>query len=32
MFLTKVKRPNGKYQISISKGIRDPITKKTVRK
>ena len=32
MFLTKAKKPNGKYQISISKGIRDPITKKTVRK
>lgn len=31
MYLTKAKRPNGKYQISISKGIRDPKTKKTKR-
>ena len=31
MYLTKAKRPNGKHQISISKGIRDPKTKKTKR-
>jgi transposase len=31
MYLTKAKRPNGKHQISISKGIRDPETKKTKR-
>ena len=31
MYLTNVKRPNGKHQISISKGIRDPQTKKNKR-
>lgn len=31
MYLTKAKRANGKHQISISKGIRDPKTKKTKR-
>ncbi len=31
MFITKAKRPNGKYQLSISKGIRDSITKKSKR-
>lgn len=31
MYLTKAKRPNGKYQISISKGIRDAKTKKSKR-
>ncbi|MDM8533087.1 IS1634 family transposase [Clostridiaceae bacterium HSG29] len=31
MYLTKAKRPSGKYQISISKGIRDPKTKKAKR-
>ena len=31
MYLTKAKRPNGKYQISISKGIRDSKTKKSKR-
>lgn len=31
MYLTKAKRSNGKHQISISKSIRDPETKKTKR-
>jgi len=31
MYLTKAKRSNGKHQISISKAIRDPETKKTKR-
>lgn len=31
MYLTKAKRSNGKHQISISKGIRDPETKKSKR-
>ena len=31
MYLTKVKQANGKHQISISKGIRDSVTKKAKR-
>lgn len=31
MYISKSKRPNGKYYITISKGIRDPETKKSVK-
>lgn len=31
MYITKAKRPSGKYQLSISKGVRDPKTKKPKR-
>ena len=31
MYLIKTKRPKGKHQISISKAIRDPLTKKSKR-